>query len=92
MRSFKLLFLFVFLFTAANAQWVEQTSGVTGALYSASAPTNLVCWVGGAAGIVLRTVDGGTTWANVGGAGIANQDVYAVFAIDADICYIKLEY
>ncbi len=88
MRSFKLLFLFVFLFTAANAQWVEQTSGVTGALYSASAPTNLVCWVGGAAGIVLRTVDGGTTWANVGGAGIANQDVYAVFAIDADICYI----
>lgn len=88
MRSFKLLFLFVFLFAAANAQWVEQTSGVTGALYSASAPTNLVCWVGGAAGIVLRTVDGGTTWTNVGGAGIASQDVYAVFAIDADICYI----
>lgn len=89
MRSFKLLFLFVFLFTAANAQWVEQTSGVTGALYSVSAPSDQVCWVGGGAGVVLRTVDGGTTWTNVGGAGIANQDVYVVFAIDANICYIS---
>ncbi|MBN8547040.1 MAG: T9SS type A sorting domain-containing protein [Ignavibacteria bacterium] len=88
MRSYRLLFLFVFLFSVANAQWVEQTSGVTGALYSVSAPTDQVCWIGGAAGTVLRTVDGGTTWANVGGAGIANQDVYAVFAIDASICYI----
>lgn len=89
MRSYKLLFLFVVLFSAANAQWAEQTSGVTGSLYSVSAPTDQVCWVGGAAGIVLRTVDGGTTWTNVGGAGIASQDVYVVFAIDADVCYIS---
>lgn len=88
MRSFKLLFLFAILFTAANAQWAEQTSGVTAALYSASAPSDQICWVGGATGIVLRTVNGGTNWTNVGGAGIANQDVYAVFAIDANICYI----
>lgn len=88
MRSCKLLFWFVFLFTVVDAQWAEQTSGVTGALYSVSAATDQVCWVGGAAGIVLRTVDGGTTWTNVGGAGIANQDVYAVFAIDANVCYI----
>ncbi len=89
MRSFKLLFLFVVLFSAANAQWAEQTSGVTGALYSASAPTDQVCWVGGAAGVVLRTVDGGTNWTNVGGAGISSQDVYVVFAIDANTCYIS---
>lgn len=89
MRSFKLLFLFVVLFSAANAQWAEQTSGVTGALYSVSAPTDQVCWVGGAAGVVLRTVDGGTNWTNVGGAGISSQDVYVVFAIDANTCYIS---
>jgi photosystem II stability/assembly factor-like uncharacterized protein len=70
MRSLRLLFLFVFLFSVANAQWVEQTSGVTGALYSVSAVDDNVCWIGGAAGVVLRTVNGGTNWANVGGAGV----------------------
>jgi photosystem II stability/assembly factor-like uncharacterized protein len=89
MRSYKLLFLLVFVFSVANAQWSEQTSGVTGSLYSVSAPTDLNCWVGGAGGIVLRTVDGGTTWTNVGGAGIANQDVYSVYALDANTCWIS---
>lgn len=88
MRSFKLLFLFVFLFTAANAQWVEQNSGVTSALYTVSAPSDLVCWVGGASGVVLRTVDGGSTWTNVGGVGISNQDVYAIYAYDSNYCHI----
>jgi photosystem II stability/assembly factor-like uncharacterized protein len=88
MRSLRLLFLFVFLFSVANAQWVEQTSGVTGALYSVSAVDDNVCWIGGAAGVVLRTVNGGTNWANVGGAGVGSADVYAVYALDANTCWV----
>lgn len=78
------LFLVLSLTFHMNAQWVEQTSGTTVALYSISAVDNNVCWIGGATGIVLRTTNGGTNWTNVGGAGVGSADVYTIFAIDAN--------
>jgi hypothetical protein len=41
--------------------WERQSSGVTTALAAASAPTDRVCWIVGAHGVVLRTIDG-RTW------------------------------
>ena len=41
--------------------WVRQSSGVTTALSQASAPSDRVCWIVGAGGVVLRTTDG-LTW------------------------------
>ena len=41
--------------------WVRQSSGVTTALSDASAPSDRVCWIVGAGGVVLRTTDG-VTW------------------------------
>ncbi len=41
--------------------WVRQSSGVTTALTDASAPSDRICWIVGAGGVVLRTTDG-VTW------------------------------
>ena len=44
--------------------WEIQSSGVTTVLSDASAPTDRVCWIVGAGGVVVRTVDG-RTWRRV---------------------------
>jgi hypothetical protein len=41
--------------------WERQRSGVTTPLADGSAATDLVCWIVGASGVVLRTTDG-RTW------------------------------
>jgi photosystem II stability/assembly factor-like uncharacterized protein len=84
----KLLFLFfslIFL-TALHAQavWSEQTSPVPNfILYTVSVVDNNVAWIGGQAGTVLRTTDGGATWTSVGGGAIGATDVYNIFGVDA---------
>ena len=72
----------VLSFAGANAQWTPQTSGSTQLLYSVSAVDNNVVWACGAAGTVLRTTDGGTTWTSVGAAPVTGA-LYNVFGIDA---------
>ena len=47
--------------TDRGQTWERQSSGVTTALAAASAPTDRVCWIVGAHGVVLRTTDG-RTW------------------------------
>jgi photosystem II stability/assembly factor-like uncharacterized protein len=74
--------------TPATGTWAAQTSGVTTALYTAKAVSPSVAWAAGAGGVVLRTTNGGTTWTNVGGAGIANRDVYAMEAISANTAFV----
>ena len=68
-----------------NAQWAEQTSGITTALNTISAVDNNVCWIGGDGGVVLRTTNGGTNWTNVGGGAIGTADIYNIFAWDANL-------
>jgi photosystem II stability/assembly factor-like uncharacterized protein len=77
-------FFFLLLTISLNAQWVEQSSGVTGALYSVSAIDENVAWIGAASGVVLRTTNGGTNWTNVGGGVIGTAAVYNVWGIDAN--------
>src|SRR5664280_3157992 len=86
----KILSVLVVLFVSfqLNAQWVNQTSGVSTDLVSVSAVDNNVCWIGGHDGVVLRTTNGGTTWTNVGGGlviGTINR-VDNVYALDANTC------
>ena len=80
LKSLPVLILTIFLITSfqTNAQWTEQTSPTVNALYSVSVVDNNVAWIGGAAGTVLRTTNGGTTWTSVGGAAIG-ADIYNIF-------------
>lgn len=50
--------------TDRGQTWERQRSGVTAALTDGSAPTDRICWIVGARGVVLRTTDG-STWVRV---------------------------
>ncbi|MCK6604410.1 MAG: YCF48-related protein [Ignavibacteriaceae bacterium] len=84
MKKIFLLLVVLFLPATILAQFAEQTSGTTQALYTVSAVDNSVVWVGGAGGVILRTTDGGTTWSNVGGGTIGTNPVYNIWAFDAN--------
>jgi photosystem II stability/assembly factor-like uncharacterized protein len=62
MKNFITLSLLALFTSASVAQWSEQTSGVTTALYSVSAIDNETAWICGAGGQVLRTTNGGYNW------------------------------
>ena len=57
-----LLFIAAWPMAAQQPHVTMQHSGVHALLQSVSAVDEHVVWVGGAAGTVLRTVDGGDTW------------------------------
>jgi len=69
--------------------WTEQNSGVTTSLNCVSATSLTNCWVGGNGGVVLRTVNGGNLWTNVGGGAIGTADVYAILGIDDNTCLVS---
>lgn len=81
----KLLYLFLLIFTVSvNAQWTEQSSGVTTSIYSVSGVNDNIAWVCGAAGRVMRTNTGGMNWINATGTGIPGTlDLYNIFAQDS---------
>jgi photosystem II stability/assembly factor-like uncharacterized protein len=48
----------------AGATWQTQSTGVSAVLAAGAAPSRTVCWVVGAAGTIVRSVDG-RTWQRV---------------------------
>jgi putative zinc finger protein len=64
----------------AAITWQTQSTGVSAALRSGAAPSPTVCWIVGAAGTVVRSVDG-RTWQRV--AFPETVDLRAVRASDA---------
>ena len=72
---------------AAAQTWGVQTSGVTVTFRGVSAVDAQTAWVSGSGGTVLRTTDGGVTWANVSPAGAQKLDIRDVDAIDAQTAY-----
>jgi photosynthesis system II assembly factor YCF48-like protein len=62
--------------------FVAQNSGVTAELSAAAAVSRDVCWVGGNAGTILRTVDGGTNWHKL--ASPTSADISGIAASSAD--------
>jgi photosystem II stability/assembly factor-like uncharacterized protein len=72
---------------AAAQTWTAQTSGVNVTFRGVSAVDAQTAWVSGSGGTVLRTTDGGVTWANVSPAGAQKLDIRDVDAIDAQTAY-----
>jgi photosystem II stability/assembly factor-like uncharacterized protein len=71
----------------ASQMWSVQTSGVNVTFRGVSAVDAQTAWVSGSRGTVLRTADGGATWANVSPAGAEKLDIRDVDAIDARTAY-----
>ena len=92
MKSFKLFTVFAalfvtFLFTAnSSAQtWTLQTSPVSTDLNGSWACDANVVWACGPTGVVIRTTNGGATWA-LANTGLAGNDFYCISAVDANTC------
>jgi len=89
MKKLFFLILTLAIFSNIQAQWTEQTSGVTTALRSAcSTPSSNVAWICGASGVVLKTTNTGTNWVNVS-AGIPNTNtLICISAVDANLALV----
>jgi photosystem II stability/assembly factor-like uncharacterized protein len=62
--------------------WEVVTSPVTTDLTALSIVTTQIAWICGDAGVVLRSLDGGTTWSKVTNV-TGNPDLYAISGISA---------
>jgi photosystem II stability/assembly factor-like uncharacterized protein len=64
--------------------WQLSPTGVTARFRGLSAVSRQVAWLGGSAGTVLRTTDGGRTWGNVSPPGVTDLQFRDVEAFDAN--------
>lgn len=89
MKKFTIAVFAVMLFTAnIFAQtWTQQTSPVGTDLNSAWAVNDQICWMCGPSGVVVRTTNGGTSWA-LANTGLAGNDFYTICGIDANNCWV----
>jgi photosystem II stability/assembly factor-like uncharacterized protein len=89
MKKLFFLVLTLLIFTNINAQWSEQTSGVTTALRSVcSTPSSNVAWICGASGIVLKTTNTGANWVNVSSGIPSTNTLICISAIDANLAVV----
>ncbi len=68
---------------ATNLSWKPTPTGTDAQLRGLSAVSRHVAWASGARGTVLRTVDGGRSWQQVGPPGTADLDFRDIEAFDA---------
>jgi photosystem II stability/assembly factor-like uncharacterized protein len=90
MRTLSMMFCILIpfqLLLAQSGQWTVQTSGATSFLYCAKAVDVNVGWISGTGGVVLRTINGGATWKNVGGGAIGTSIVETIDALNADTAF-----
>jgi hypothetical protein len=74
--------------TPVTQTWTEQTSPLTTALQSVSAPNDDVAWTCGVSGKVLRTTNKGANWTNVSGTISTTYSLVNIFAWDANTCLV----
>jgi photosystem II stability/assembly factor-like uncharacterized protein len=67
----------------AKPTWKLSDTGVTARFRGLAPVSDKVAWVAGSAGTILRTVDGGRSWASVGPAGTAELQFRDIEAFDA---------
>ena len=72
----------------AQAAWTPQVSGTTERFRAVSAVSGTVAWASGNKGTVVRTVDGGATWAMVPPPDTAGLDFRDIEAFDATTAYV----
>jgi Uncharacterized protein related to plant photosystem II stability/assembly factor len=69
------------------AQWTTQKSGTTTRPYGMKAVNEKIVWAVGMSGLVLKTVDGGTTWVSKTITEAASTN-YAVEAFDSTTAWV----
>ncbi|MBE2217805.1 MAG: T9SS type A sorting domain-containing protein [Ignavibacteria bacterium] len=77
------LFMLALITGYSYSQWVEQVSGTSLQLSSISAPDDNNVWICGNAGLVKKTVNGGTNWTTT--TAPAAEDLYNIWAIDGNV-------
>ena len=89
MRHLVLTFLLcAALQPAPEVRWTPLSSGVTARLRGVSAFDDRTVWASGAEGTILRSEDGGATWARRTIPGTAKLDFRDVDAVDARTAYV----
>ena len=73
---------------SASSTWIVQTSPTTERLRGVSAASDTVAWASGSKGTVVRTVDGGATWARRAVPGAEELDFRDIEAFGPDIAYV----
>jgi len=66
----------------------EQVSGAQATLQAVSPVNDSVLWVGGHAGVILRTLNGGSTWARLAAPGGDTLQFRDVHAVSRDTAYV----
>lgn len=84
---------FVLLMAAAQATTpqpvlTEQVSGVLATLQAVSPLNDSVVWVGGHAGVILRTLNGGRTWTRLAAPAGDSLQFRDVHAVSRDTAYV----
>ncbi|GAB2928832.1 oxidoreductase [Micromonospora polyrhachis] len=67
-----------------DPSWQLRDTGSTARLRGLAPVSERVAWASGSGGTVLRTVDGGRSWQQVGPAGVSALDFRDIEAFDAD--------
>jgi photosystem II stability/assembly factor-like uncharacterized protein len=72
----------------APLHWTPLSTGVGARLRGVSAVSDRVAWASGTSGTVLRTTDGGTTWARLTVPGSEKLDFRDIDAVDEKTAYV----
>ncbi len=73
--------------TDGGSSWTQQT-GLSGDVTAGAAPSASVCWLVGRRGFILRTVDGGGSWLQLGAP--SDADVIGIEALDGERAVVEL--
>ena len=68
-----------------DARWQVFETGVAASLRGIAPVSQSVCFVGGAAGSLLKTVDGGRSWVDVAPLGCSDCDFRDIEVIEGDV-------
>jgi photosystem II stability/assembly factor-like uncharacterized protein len=85
----KTLFFLIILYfsiSIANAQWIQQSSGVNTQLFKIKFLNRYTGWTCGA-GVILKTTDGGNNWVNVPHPA-PNKNFYGLCILDSNTIYV----
>ena len=89
MRNFLLSVILLALLATARAQpWTRITVPTTAGLRGLSIVSDRIIWASGTGGAVIRTTDGGKTWALLSVAGAQDLDFRGVHAFDGSTALI----
>ena len=80
------LIIFYSLINSANAQWIQQNSGVNAQLYKVKFLNRYTGWACGQ-GVILKTTNGGNNWINIVNPA-SNKDLFGLFILDSNTIYI----